>query len=570
MVKVVFINIILWVAISSALAQNPFVKLEVTPKTVEKGQSVSITIKTNVDGKMDMNLPDEFIQSGAMQSGMSSSIAYINGRQQAVRYNYQSFTGYFEKEDTYLIGPVKVQTRNGEVSSKPQKVKVIKRQNMISEDPAENLNQLMFGIIEQSKKALYEGEPLILEGKVYSQVEVLQVEGFNPFKFNGSSDDHALVNPNRVSSSYEVINGKNIQTFRIGKTLLFPEKIGSYDISPFESVLLYNDPRTHYPERAKITSNETKVNIKPLPAGMPKFFIGAVGEFNLSAHFLNTNADQGKVVELRVKVSGHGNLHNIERPTIYLPKGLTFYGDPEISDSINYTPRGAEGSKSFTYFIQVNRAGNIYVNPIKIAYFDPKSEEYKTVECKVKPLSIKSNGEDIEEVQTHTKEEVRTPTMQPYITERTEEVSSPPLFHGWPGAAILFTPVMLGFVIGFGVRIKKQNEEKSAEEKARIQHKTDSIAQLYALKKEQNNSDKIIHITRLLVGFLAKEFNVDNGEISRLFLKSKVPQEISEEMNAKIVAVLDELDAMKYGGSLNQSDVNHIIDEVESIIKSFE
>ncbi|WP_107039420.1 BatD family protein [Brumimicrobium mesophilum] len=571
MVRLLFLHIILWLSAGLAFGQNPFVELEVNPKTIERGQSISITIKSNVDGRVDMNLPDEFIQSGAVQNGMSSSIVLIDGKQRNVRYNYQSFTGYFEADGDYIIGPVLIETKNGTIESESHKVKVIKRQNMISEDPSKNMNQIIFGIIEQSKKELYEGEPLLLEGKVYSQVEVLQVEGFNSFNFDGPSDNHHLTNPNQVSSSYAVINGKNIQTFRIGKTVLFPEKIGNYDINPFQTIILYNDPRSQYPSRAKIVSNETKVKIKPLPSGTPKFFIGAVGNFSVSASLSNSNLEQGKVVELRVKVSGHGNLHNIEKPKIYLPNGLSFYGDPEVTDSVNFSARGSEGSKSFTYFIQVNTSGNIQINPIKIAYFNPMTEKYETSQCKIGMLKVKSNGEEIQEIPVVKKPEVRTPTMQPYITERIGiDHSSNPLFRGWQGAALFFSPIMLGFVLGFAVRIKKQNQVKATDKKMQVQHRIVALAGINKLREENANIDKLEELSRILIDFLASEFKVAKGEISRSFLKSKSANEISEQDYEKLIYIFKEIDSMKYGGSILSSDVSHLKDEVERIIKTFE
>lgn len=570
MVRLLFLNIIVWLTASFAFGQDPFVELEINPQTIENGQSISITIKSNVDGRMDLNLPKEFIQSGPMQTGMSSSIVNIGGKQKQVRYNYQSFTGYFESSGSYEIGPVIIETKKGEIKSEVQTVRVINRQNMISEDPSKNMNQLIFGIIEQSKKEIYEGEPLILGGKVYSQVEVLQVEGFNPYQFDGPSDNHNLTNPNQVSSSYSVINGKNVQTFKIGKSVIFPEKIGEFKIKPFQTIILYNNPRTQYPARAKIVSNETKVKIKPLPQGMPKYFIGAVGVFDVSAKLSSTTLEQGKVVELRVKVKGHGNLHNIERPKIYLPSGLSFYGDPEITDSIHYSARGSEGSKSFTYFIQVNRPGNIQINPIKIAYFNPKTERYETSQCKINMLKVKSTGEEIIEIPEVKKEEVRTPTMQPYITERIGvDNSSNPLLNGWQGTVLLFSPIMLGLFLGLGVRIKKQSLEKNNLRKMSEQHKIDAIASLNLLRQGNNNEDKLQGLSQLLTQFLASEFKVGKGEISRSFLKSHVPDGISEEMFEKIIYIFDELDSMKYGGQIDNSDISHLKDEVEFVINSF-
>ncbi len=571
MVRGLFLNIILCLSIGFSIAQEGIVELEINPKTVERGQSISVTIKTNVDGQLEMNLPEEFIQSGAVQSGMSSSIVYVNGKQQAVRYNYQAFTGYFEDVGTYIIGPVVIKTRNGDVQSEPHTVRVIKRQNMISEDPSKNMHQMIFGIIEQSKKEIYEGESLVVEGKVYSQVDVLQVEGYNPFVFDGPSDNHVLANPNQVSSSYDVINGKNIQTFKIGKVIVFPEKIGTYNIKPFQSVLLFNDPRTNYPERVKIVSNETSVTIKPLPAGMPKHFIGGVGKFSITADFSNTEIEQGKVVELRVKVTGYGNLHNIERPKIDLPNGFAFYGDPEIIDSVSFSSRGSEGSKSFTYFIQVNRPGNIQMDPIKIAFFNPKTKKYETAQCKVGKLNVKSNGEPVQEIKEEIREEVRTPIMQPYITEKIGvDPSANELLSGWKGAVIIFSPLMLGLVLGLVVRVKKQTEENTHAKKMRLQHKTDALNGLDELSQENTNVDKLDGLSRLLIHFLAAEFKVDNGEISRSFLKSKVPNQISEKLYNQLIYVFDELDAMKYGGSVDSNNVSHLKDEVGYIIKSFE
>ena len=559
--------------IDFSFGQNTFVELEINPKTVERGQTISLTIKTNADGQLDMNLPDEFIQSGAVQSGMSSSIINIGGKQKTVRFNYQSFTGYFEQTGTYSIGPVTIKTRNGEIKSEEQSIKVIKRQNMISADPGRNMNQMIFGIIEQSKKELYEGEPLILEGKVYSQVDLLQVEGYNSFVFDGPSDNHvlAIANRNQTNSSYDVINGKNIQTFKIGKTVVFPEKIGTYNIKPFQSVLLYNDPRTNYPERVKIVSNATAVIIKPLPEGIPKHFIGAVGQFNVSANFSNTTLDQGKVVELKVKVTGNGNLHNIENPKIHLPKGIAFYGDTEVIDSITYSSRGSEGSKSFTYFIQVNRSGNIQINPIKIAYFNPITDVYENAQCKVNALFVISNGEVIKGITKQLEEEVKVPTMQPYITDKIGvDHSSNPLLSGWQGAALLFSPLLLGLFLGLGVRIKKQNNENSNSKRLSTQHRIDALENINRLRDQSNNNDKLGELTQLLIHFLAKEFKVNNGEITREFLKLKVSNTISEELFEKIIFVFNELDSMKYGGRVDNSDVSHLKDEAEQIIKSFE
>lgn len=554
----------------SLYGQDKFIELTIDPQTVEVGEPFTITVKSNVDGNIEMNLPDEFMQSGPRQSGMSSSIQLVHGERRAIRFSYQSFSGSIDKKGKYLFGPAKIVLDNGKVlESDSYTVKVIKSQNMISEDPRKNLDKLAFGIIQQSKKVIYEGQPIVVAGKVYSKVDVMQVADFSPFTFSGPADSRSLDPSNRVSVSYQVVNGKKLQTFDIGKTLIFPEKVGQFEIEPFKTTIVYNDPRNFFPEQLKLVSNSTKVVVKPLPNGTPKNFIDGVGQFEVSANVDKTNITQGKVVELHVKIKGRGNLQNIKKPRINLPSNLVFYGDPEVRDTISYSTIGAEGSKTFIYYIQVNREGAVQLSPIKIAYFNPISEEYETSKCKVKTIHAQSNGKAIENDSQPLKETIQEPVLRPYIAEKEKgDGSWTEFFSGWGTSLILFSPIMLGALLGFGFRIKKQNEESNLEINQLAQYKLAVLSQLEHIDEEKG-SDYGVVITQILVRFLARQFNADNGEITRFYLKEKVPMEISEELYAKIILVFDELDAIKYAGIIEHEEKIHLVDEVKQIVNSF-
>lgn len=550
--------------------QDVFVDLEIEPKTVEVGQEFTITIKTNVEGDIDMNLPDEFIQSGMRQSGMSSSVEFIKGKKKVVRYSFQTFAGYFENEGEYLVGPVKVQAKKKVYSSDAYSVKVIKTQNMISDDPSKNMNQLIFGIIEQSKKEIYEGESVVLEGKVYSQVEILQIEDYATFKLDGAAEHRDLNKSNQVSTNYEVINGRNVQTFKIGKQLIFPEGVGTIEIKPFKTVIAYTGSHSFFPDRMKVISNEAKIKVKPLPAGMPKDFINAVGKFDVSTQIENPNLNQGEVVELKVKITGQGNLQNITKPKLNLPRYLSLYGDPEVEDEFSYCTLGAEGSKTFTYFIQVNTGGKVQLDPIKIAYFNPETKKYEQAEAKVRVLNVKSNSEDIE---VESKEEIQkatTPEMQPFITEFEEEDVPNGWFSGWGGTALLFSPVMFGALLGGFVRVRKNNEQKNLEDKARVQYKQLALIELNSIEMIQDNEEEVTKLYQLFIDFLAQQFKVEKGTISRMFLKEQLNSGLSKASYSKIIRVFEEVDTIRYSGNLDNRDVRHLVDEVREVINSFE
>ena len=568
MVRIVLLHIVLFFA-GVVCAQKAFVGLTIKPKVVEKGEPISITIKTNVEGPIDMHLPDEFIQFGPMQSGMSSSIQNVNGNSRAVRFSYQQFKGYFEEKGTFLFGPVKVSTQDGEIESESCKIRIIKRQNMISEDPSQNMDQIVFGIIEQSKKEIYEGQPFIVEGKVYSQVEILQVENYTNFELNGPTEKHSLHQSNQVTSDFEVVNGRKVQTFRIGKTLLFPEKTGTFEVNPFKTTILYKGQRNILPKRIKIVSNETSVKVKPLPNGVPSHFIGGVGQFNLSASFKESSVKQGNVVELNLKIKGRGNLQNIEQPQLDLPAGLVLYGDPEVSDSLSYSINGVEGVKSYSYYIQVNKPGKIQLDSIRIAYFNPISESYETSSCHTKPLYVKSNGTPVMPKDKEVQEEKNEMTIHPYITEKIgQRKKGNGFFANWGGTFVLFSPLMLGIVLGGFVRIRKENQEKIDERKKRREHKSNALRELTALTA--NGQQEMDALTHILMEFLATQFAVHKSEISQHFIEHEIANNMEEDSYQRLLQVINQFDAMRYGQLEAQKDIDHLKNEVKQIIESFQ
>jgi hypothetical protein len=138
-------------------SQQPYIELQVEPLTVEVGQNFTVVLRTNAEGSLDFEMPDEFNQSGIAHSGMSSSINYINNKAQVEKYSFQKFVGYIDEPGRYKIGPAKLKTNNGELVSKEIIIQVVKPLNMISDDPAKNMNEPVFGIIQQSSKTIFEG-----------------------------------------------------------------------------------------------------------------------------------------------------------------------------------------------------------------------------------------------------------------------------------------------------------------------------------------------------------------------------------------------------------------------------
>lgn len=566
--RLILLHIVVLVCSTILWGQKEFITLEATPNPVEKDQQMIITIKSNLEGQMDFSLPDEFEQSGPTQSGMSSSVKYSNGRGTVVRFSYQKLSGHFEDEGTYRVGPAKIQGKNGEVTSNVLEIKVIARQNMVSENPADNMNRAIFGIIEQSSKEIYEGQPLILEGKVYAQVDILQVERYTPFELNGPSETHELQQSNQVTRNFEQIAGRNVMTFRIGKTLIFPEKTGTFEIDPFETILYYDDQRSLFPERTKIRSNETTVTVKPLPDGVPPSFIEGVGKFKLEATVDTNQLQQGSVLTLRVHIMGHGNLHNIEAPQLKLPKGMVLYGDPEIKDSMTYTSRGSEGMKTFTYYIQANIPGDAQIPAIKAAYFDLSTEEYQVLETTIPVIKVKPSDNAVA-ANPPSESEDKSPENELLPPVNNDELSKfeGSIFTGVEGVLWTCTPIAIAFLFGFVVRRRKSTQQVRASKQDEIQYKQQALNELDQLGTGANDLETLQAVKQSIQKYLALKFDVQTAVISTPFIKSLSNNKIDRETKNAIISLFNTIDELRYSGGAVDADGEHFANTAKRVIQ---
>lgn len=566
--KGIVIHIVLLVFSSIIWGQDEYITIEATPNPVEKDENLVITIKSNVEGQLDFKLPDEFEQSGPAQSGMSSSVKYENGRGTVIRFSYQRLVGHFEDEGTYRIGPAKIRGKKGTVSSNVLEVKVLKRQNMISQNPVDNLDRAMFGIIQQSSNEIYEGQPLILEGKVYAQVDLLQVERYKPFEFDGPSETHELQQTNQVTKRYEQIGGRNVMTFRIGKALVFPEKTGTFEIESFETTLLYDDQRSIFPERAKIRSNESKVTVKPLPNGVPSSFIEGVGKFSLEASVDTSRLKQGNVLTLRVSVKGYGNIHNIEAPKLKLPKGMILYGDPEVEDSIKYTARGSEGTKSFVYYIQANKSGRIDLPKIEAAYFDVLSEDYLVLETTLPVIDVQPTDNAVagalpknEEVTAAPKAKILPPMDQNQL--KGEEDS---IFVGLKGIVWSCTPIALALLLGMIVRKRKSTEALRATKHEADVSKLKVFDELNTISVNVDDKEALQTVKLAVQNYLALKFDTQPAEISVPFIKTLSSDRINDDAKESVISLFNSIDELRYSGGAIKADGEHIAKSAKRVI----
>lgn len=562
MVKHILTYSLLFIA-SFTLAQSAYVKIKTSALKVEENEPFRVAIESNLGSDFDYVFPDEFIDAGGTSTSQQSYVD-MNTRQAVMLY-MKTYTFVVKEKGKYKIGPVKAQTKNGEITSNTIILEVVEPVNLTSENPSDNMDQNFFGIIQQSSKELYEGQPLILSSKLYAQQELFTLLDYQSFVFEGAAEEHFLQAPGSFQRSDEIVNNKKIEVISGGKVLLFPEQSGRYDLEPFRIAFNYRMQNSNRPQRSIITSNRSEVLIKPLPNGAPKNFIGAVGNYKVNCKIEGHNFKVGDVFEYRVRVSGAGNLHNIETPKLELPKGLTLYGDPEIHDSIFFNTRGAEGSKTFVYNLQVLQGKSYKLPGVKIAYFDPEAKKY--IEIEGDKIKLRARGDSIalpeskEKKEEKIEEPLRTILVDVRSDEKENDFYNSGLF--WTGVG---TPISLAFVFGFFVKYRNENEESIALNQKKKQAKklaVDELSKAKAALVADLQEDFYIEIAHALKLFIANKQNIDTAQVTRSYIDTL---NCSIDQKQKIKTIFDQCDEAKYSLFIERENQEILLQKTAQIV----
>lgn len=172
------------------------------------------------------------------------------------------------------------------------------------------------------------------------------------------------------------------------KTILYPQKTGELDIEPLTlsvSVDVPSDRRDIFGGRLYKTVDKTVaagkrvIDVKPLPeANKPAGFTGAVGKFDFKVTPNKTELSATESMDVKVEVSGNGNLKLMGLPELQVPASLEKY-EAERSENVRTDLNGTQGSITDNYTIIPSQQGEFSIPPVEFSYFDPANEIYRTI-----------------------------------------------------------------------------------------------------------------------------------------------------------------------------------------------
>lgn len=533
-------------------AQKHVVKLEVNQKKLTLGNELIITVRSNVEGEISIDFPSEFVRGYDVMSGLEQEVDYNTGIVNTISYYSQN--GSFKKTGTYIVGPAYV--KRGKHIYKSNTVQVTIQKEAIDNSngsiTSRQLKQLAFGVIEVNKTSLYEGEPLLVQAKVYSRFAPTSIEDYQSYKLEQSLDKHTLDNSQNLTAKRETVKGIGMYVINHDRNLVFPSGGGALQINPFKLILRQNN------DGVAVVSTGTNITIKPLPPHAPPSFIGFVGTLTAQCQYTGSCDKKGDILKLEVVLTGKGNLHNIDAPIIKLSKGFIQFGKPEITEEFSFGPHGAEGKVIFKYSIQSTDNTAKSINKIRVTYFNPEKEDYITLtmdgfESKTNKSQASVNNKGTTTIIKKDPNQKKNTSMQ----QSSNTVS-------W----VVLSIASLLFLASVGVffsRKKSPSIEVNGPAKlnplvkqVRTPHSFDEQFEQAIAKQDLTNIERIVFST------LAQAFD----QVTEVINKEELLKELRLRNEAEFIQISTWSEAIqqaKYGLNLNDSDEEQLINESKAV-----
>ncbi len=365
------------------------------PNAVVVGEQFRLTYSINDDGK-DLRIgefPDFDILYGP---STSRSISIVNG--QTSTSNSFTYTLMAKKEGSFNIPPATIKVGGSEYKSNAVTIKVLPQdkaaaaqsQNQTaqrgeaSEGSGSISSNEAFVRMHITKNSVYENEGFLVTFKIYSLYDIVGFENVKFPEFEGFISQEIEL-PEERQLSLENYNGRNYRTYVLKQTILYPQRPGTLTIpaGKVDAVFrvrsqqrvrsIFDDFFDSYSNVKKtLPINQGTVSVKPLPAGKPDSFSGAVGDYKMTSSISSEKVKANEAITIKVNISGAGNLKLVKSPEIIFPNDFEIY-DPKTNLNIKTTTSGVSGSKEMEYLAIPRYAGDFVIPSAPFSYFALKA-----------------------------------------------------------------------------------------------------------------------------------------------------------------------------------------------------
>ena len=516
----------------------------------------------------------------------------VGGPSQSVSQSWINGTVSFSQSYTYIIQPkikgelvlgkASINIAGKTIESKPIKIIVVDAVAIPKDpnDPNYVAQQNIHLVAEISKSRPYVGEGIYVEYRLYvsENISVYDTSVTEAPQYNGFWNQNIKINDFPVKMGK--YNGENYRYIVLQKALLVPTKTGKLNIDPMKMNIVIGVPtgRADFFGNA-ITRNITKefasakktILPKSLPVeDKPMDFAGAVGDFKFNVTLSKEVLKANESSQIKVMVSGKGNLKLFELPEITTPVELEKY-QPERKEKVRVNSSGISGSVSDLYTVVPQYKGKYKIPNISFSYFNPKEKKYHTILAEdffvnvlegkeLKPIvnsstvlkqNVVSTGKNFRYIQTKSN----------FKPKNINDLFKSNLFY-----VLLLLPLL---TIPIVILIAKRNDKKNSDLIGNKLRKAERLAKKYLseARKQLGKKEAFYEaLERALHNYLKAKLGIETADISgdkiTEILKNK---NINSTTINEFVEVLKQSDFARYT-PISNSEMKEEFERAKQVI----
>ena len=567
------------------------------PSHVQAGENfrLSYTVNTqDVDDFRAGNIPAALEVLAGPYTSSQSSFQMINGHTTSSSTITYTYTLYASKSGTYTVGAAHAIVNGKRIASRAAKITVTGHASS-SHNPQmhEDYNvpgmrsagsvisgKDLFIKVSANKRRVHEQEPILLTYKVYTLVDLSQLEGKMPDLTGFHTQEVKL--PQQKSFHVENVNGRNYRCVTWSQYVMYPQMTGKLtipsitfngiviqqnrNIDPMEA--FFNGGSGYIEVKRSIKAPSIDVQVDPLPT-RPAGFSGGVGKFHISAQLNKTTIKAGEPLQLRVVVGGVGNLKLIKQPVINFPKDFDKY-DPKVSDKTKLTANGVEGNMIYDYLVVPRNQGKFKVPAVEFTYYDTSSNEYKTIKTKEFEVNVEPGDGKSATMENYEKDTDIHPIMRGNV--ELHDVND--FFFGSLGYCFsLLLPIIIFIVLAIlfrkramdmadVVKMRGKNANKVATKRLRTAYK------LLTAGKQAEFYDEVL---RALWGYVGDKLTMPVEALNRENIEDKLyARDVNEKTINTFIQALDECEFERYAPGDAAGNMNKTFEAAMTAIMDIE
>ena len=550
----------------------------------------------------------EEFRMGGVQDGLEviagpytssqSSYQMINGHTSSSSSVTITYTLYAAKNGSFTIGASHALVGGKRLSSRPVKIQVSGHAqrtngapNMHGQDSYDQPRMRSAGSaisgsdlfikVSASKKRVHEQEPILLTYKVYTQVDLTQLEGKMPDLKGFHTQEVPL--PQQKTFHTETVNGRPYKCVTWSQYVMYPQMTGRLEIPSitFKGIVVqqnrnvdpmeafFNGGSGYVEVKKDIKAPGITLQVDPLPQ-RPANFSGGVGKFNISASLDKKEVKAGEPITLRVVVGGIGNLKLLKQPVVNFPKDFDKY-DAKVTDKTRLTANGVEGNMVYDFLAVPRNQGSYTIPSVELTYYDTSKNAYKTIKTQPFKVEVEKGDGTSAESEDFASQDKDIHTIK---LGKAEQHKADEMFFGSFGYWISLLMPLIAFVVLLIVFRRRAIEnadivKKRSNRAGKIATKRLRLANKLMLQGKQG--EFYDEVMRALWGYMSYKLNMPAEKLNRDNIRETLGRHFVDDATIeKFTTALDECEFERYAPGDAAGNMNRTFESAMTAIMDIE